>query len=1404
MRKVYSFVLLALVCFGFSTASRAAITVTPGSGGTNICANLAQTGATPAFTTLGTITVTEGLAGDITAGFHALVINAPAGWRFNTAAVPTFTFTAGRNIAFVGSGGISATALTVNLFTTGATLLDAFTINGLQVQATTTGAAAGNIAASAAPGMTGIVTGAGGTNFGSLSLTPVLTPTATITSSAGASICAGTTVTFTASTTNAGTPSYQWQLNGGNVAGATNVFYVNSTLANGNTVRAVVTATGCVSTTTVNSNIITMTVNPLPTAVTVTGGGNFCTSTTLNASNGGSGTIYYQGTTPMGTSTATPSTSQVITTSGTYYFRARSAAGCWGTQGSATVSINTLPITITPMDFATICEGDSTTFTANATPFPVTLLSQNFNAGFTGWTISNFSGTSASFFQLRNSPGYNSITPGDGTPMMQAAADATGSGVNTQTAVSSPSFSLAGYDAATVSFNQYYQYYNPGDSSAAIQYSIDGGATWATILEQVGTTSGNQTWTAGVPDATLAIPAAAMGQPDVRIRWFYNSTWGWYWAVDNIVISGTPTLTYTWTGIAGASGLSCTSCASPTITPTATGMNVYSVSTTFMGCTSPATGVTIDVTPGPIQFNMTGGGSYCLPIPGLDVGIDGSQVGVDYQLFNGASMVGAPIAGTGSAISFGLQSAAGTYTVLATSLTTGCSRPMTGTSVISINPGSTPYDVAGGGAYCAGDGGLPVTLSGSEVGVVYQLYNGASMSGAPVGGTGSPLDFGAQTLAGTYTVQATVLSTGCISTMNDSAVIIVNPTPAAFTVSGGGTYCVGGAGVDISLSGSEVGVDYQLYTGGTATGSAVAGTGSAISLGLQTVTGTYMVIGTNATTGCADTMTGGATVATTPLPDPITGPTQVCEMATITLANATAGGTWSSSDATVATINATTGVVTGVMAGTATMTYTIPTGCFVTVTDTVNAIPVVAPITGTTSLCPGATTTLSNATAGGTWSSSDAAVATIDGAGVVTAVAGMTATISYTVGGTLGCSASATTVFNVVPYPALSAIGGPIGVCIGGTATMTNTYTGGTWTSSDITVATIDPSTGVVSGVTGGSVTITYTATNTLGCSSTMTRIIDVSAPPVVSPITGAGTVCGGLTITLANATPGGVWASSNTTLATVGSTTGVVTGGAVGVVTISYTVTNSLGCGTTVTTTVNVGPVMPVIGITPAGSATLCHGNPVNLVTSPTTTGITYQWALGGTPIPGATMYYYVATTPGVYTVTIDNGTCTMTLPPKTVLGDPNPAIAYNTTGGYLFTGSFSTYQWFVNGMMITGATGAVHTPTTPGNYTVVVTDGNGCTDTSAMFPYMVSGITEAVNGADIRIYPNPAATTVNIEAAEAVNVIVMSIDGKIVLEGKNTTSIDVADLANGVYLIKVYDNNNQLVKTGKFSKVN
>ncbi|MEO6330355.1 MAG: HYR domain-containing protein, partial [Ginsengibacter sp.] len=107
---------------------------------------------------------------------------------------------------------------------------------------------------------------------------------------------------------------------------------------------------------------------------------------------------------------------------------------------------------------------------------------------------------------------------------------------------------------------------------------------------------------------------------------------------------------------------------------------------------------------------------------------------------------------------------------------------------------------------------------------------------------------------------STLNSIACESEPTTPVQITVNPLPTIFTVTGGGSYCSGGTGVVIGLSGSQNGVNYQLFQGVTPVGSAVAGTNAAISFGNQATTGTYTVVATDATTNCTSNMTGSATV----------------------------------------------------------------------------------------------------------------------------------------------------------------------------------------------------------------------------------------------------------------------------------------------------------------------------------------------------------------------------------------------------------------------------------------------------------------------------------------------------------------------------------------------------------------
>ncbi len=91
----------------------------------------------------------------------------------------------------------------------------------------------------------------------------------------------------------------------------------------------------------------------------------------------------------------------------------------------------------------------------------------------------------------------------------------------------------------------------------------------------------------------------------------------------------------------------------------------------------------------------------------------------------------------------------------------------------------------------------------------------------------------------------------------------------------------------------------------------MGGIGSALDFGIQTAAGTYIVIATNPGTGCSDTMTGASIIAVSPYPvvDTISGPSSVCQFASISLTDDSTGGTWSSADMTLAMVGSSSGVV---------------------------------------------------------------------------------------------------------------------------------------------------------------------------------------------------------------------------------------------------------------------------------------------------------------------------------------------------------------------------------------------------------------------------------------------------------------------------------------------------------------
>ena len=509
-------------------------------------------------------------------------------------------------------------------------------------------------------------------------------------------------------------------------------------------------------------------------------------------------------------------------------------------------------------------------------------------------------------------------------------------------------------------------------------------------------------------------------------------------------------------------------------------------------------------------------------------------------IYSGGNIAIATVTPAGVVNGLGLGTTTISYTVGGCSTTTVVSvneRPafFTGTPFVCVGAITTLASSPGGGIW-TGDNPLVASV-GSGLGDVHGLS------------------------AGVVHVTYTIPSTGCFRTLP----VTVNAAPAPIV--GPDSVCLGSTVTLTDPSG-----------GGTWSSSIppIAAIGSSTGVVTTGFSGTTTISYTSVSTGCSATVI----FTVNPVPIPSNGIGVLCPGETALLSNSSPGtGTWSSSNPLVATIGSATGNVTAIAGGIANITYTLTTGCFVVDQETVNPAP--SPILGLPNTCIGFTAHLSDITPGGTWSSSNTSAATVDASGNVTGIAQGLTTISYTL--STGCAASVVVTVDGIPPP----IVGPFAVCEGplNTIILTDSIVGGTWSSSDITIAPVSLGSGQVTGLHVGIATITYTLAS--GCTVTA----QVTVNPVPPPSTGTLFLCAGTTTSLSNTVGGGTWMSDNTFIATVGSSTGVVTGVNPGVTQITYTLPG--GCIAVSNVTVYALPAIVGTPIVCQGSSILLTGVP-------------------------------------------------------------------------------------------------------------------------------------------------------------------------------------------------------------------
>jgi hypothetical protein len=289
--------------------------------------------------------------------------------------------------------------------------------------------------------------------------------------------------------------------------------------------------------------------------------------------------------TNIGVATATTYTTSMVTT--TWFRRSITCSGNSVNSSNLQVQVQTPTTTATP---SSVCVNSSSVLTAAASAGSATLLSENFNGAAAGWTtINNSTGGSSpanAAWTLHSSPyTYNgtlsfTFSSNDASQFYLTNSDAAGTGVAVSTILQSPSFSTVGYSSCSLQFYHHFHYFLSGET-AKVEVSTNG-STWTTLQ----TYTADQGTESAFVLATISLNTY-INNATVFIRFKYDAAWDWFWAIDNVTITGTPTAaTYAWaaspaTGAGLPAGAGTLSAAnnSITVTPTSVGNITYTVST---------------------------------------------------------------------------------------------------------------------------------------------------------------------------------------------------------------------------------------------------------------------------------------------------------------------------------------------------------------------------------------------------------------------------------------------------------------------------------------------------------------------------------------------------------------------------------------------------------------------------------------------------------------------------------------------------------------------------------------------------------------------------------------------------------------------------------------------------------
>ena len=214
---------------------------------------------------------------------------------------------------------------------------------------------------------------------------------------------------------------------------------------------------------------------------------------------------------------------------------------------AAPSSININPSAVT------ICENSIQAISSSlGSSTEVTFYTENFEGPTNSFTTTNTSGggiPANPAWTLRDSPysyaspfWVNTFSSNDNSQFYFSIADSGGSGSFTSTTLESPAISLVGYTTANINFYHYLRYVS--SDVVLIQVSTNNGTSWTTVQQYFATQSA-AAGTTNFKNSIVNLNAYA-GLPSVKVRFKYESNWGYGWAIDNVTFRGTLALAVNW------------------------------------------------------------------------------------------------------------------------------------------------------------------------------------------------------------------------------------------------------------------------------------------------------------------------------------------------------------------------------------------------------------------------------------------------------------------------------------------------------------------------------------------------------------------------------------------------------------------------------------------------------------------------------------------------------------------------------------------------------------------------------------------------------------------------------------------------------------------------------------------